>query len=90
MISVLNELVIGLDFLAKRSVSVSYKSVSYRRDSTVSLIPLKMPKVRLGDQVRALILTRQIFISLKLVVHILFAVKGVFSQRFGTHAVLVQ
>ena len=33
-----NEFLIGQDFSAKRSVSVSYKLVSYMRDSTVSLM----------------------------------------------------
>ena len=34
----LTALLIGRDFSAKRSVSVSYKSVSYVQDSTVSLM----------------------------------------------------
>ena len=37
----LNEFLTGQDFLAKRSISVSYKSVSYMRDSTVLKIDWK-------------------------------------------------
>ena len=43
-------------------------------------IELKLPKVRLSDQVRASSFTCQNFMSFKIVVHILFAVKGVFPK----------
>ena len=41
---------------------------------------LKMPKVRLLDQARASIFTYQIVISSKIMVHILFLVKGVIAK----------
>ena len=46
----------------------------------VSVIVLKMPKVQLYDQVRTSILACQKSTSLKVVVHILFAIKGVFLK----------
>ena len=54
----------------------------------VSLFVLKIPRVRLSDQARGSILTCQSFISLKLVTHILFAVKGVFPK--GLESMLSQ
>ena len=42
---------------------------------------LKMPKVRLQDQAKASIFTCRTFISLKIVVYILFVVKGVFLKE---------
>ena len=60
----------------------------------VSVIRSKMPKVRLKDQARASIFTGRKFISLNILVHILFAVKGVFSKDFepmvGIYAMLVK
>ena len=44
------------------------------------MIALKIPKVRLLDEARASIFSCQRFISVKTVVHISFAVKGVFPK----------
>ena len=47
------------------------------------VIGLKIHKVRSRDQARDLILTHQKFISLKTVVEISFAIKGVFPEDLG-------
>ena len=46
----------------------------------VSVIALKILKVRLYEQFKVSNSTNQEFISLKVVVHILFQVKGVFEK----------
>ena len=46
----------------------------------VAVIPLKIPMVRLRNQIRASVFIHQNFISLKYVVHISFPVKGIFQK----------
>ena len=46
----------------------------------VSVIALKMPKLQLQDQIGASILTYQILISFKIVIHILPVVKDVSQE----------
>ena len=48
----------------------------------MSVMALKIPKVQLLKLAGSSILTQQEFISLKIVVHILFAVLGVFLKIF--------
>ena len=55
----------------------------------VSAIALKMPKVRLLDKARTSNFTHQKFISLKVVVHILYAVERVFSKDLEPMLIVV-